>query len=251
MQWWTNDWDSEPNNNELLVMWGVLAQIKMAQGKIYQWDLLSQWVRRLLSSDSLLSVDIYELLDWGGNRAKVLKSYMQRLEVDINEHEILYEKLFYDAQEMLGEARICLQDKTNADARYFTSVWNRSLRELQGWLKESLKATECYGKKRVEGLAYDYVAQHLALHLQLLKRRLVILERHEDMIIEYYPLLQGNILSQLAEVKQQLEVVRAISPQQLNAYFNRWITDNMQTPQLINVWFRNTQPPNYILPRMQ
>jgi hypothetical protein len=76
-------------------------------------------------------------------------------------------------------------------------------------------------------LAYDYLAQHLSLHLQLLKRRLLILEQNEEMIIAYFPLLEGNLLNQLNDLKRQLEAVRTISPQQLNSFFNRGISQDM------------------------
>jgi hypothetical protein len=244
------DPNNAPNTNELLVMGWVLAQIKLSQWNIYRWDLLSQWVRRLVSSDSLLSVDIYALLEWVENRRKTLSVYIQRLQAEIHEHQIIYEKIFYDGQELLHDARVCLQDKMNADSKVVTSVANRYIFDLQASIHEATDAADCYAQKRVQWLAYDYLAQHLSLHLQLLKRRLLILEQNEEMIIAYFPLLEGNLLNQLNDLKRQLEAVRTISPQQLNSFFNRGISQDMWTPQLLNIWFRNVQPPNYILPWM-
>lgn len=86
----------------------------------------------------------------------------------------------------------------------------------------------------------------MRLHRQLLQRRATILERHGDLIIDHYPYLQGDILSQLIEVRRQLESLRAVPYQQVHPYFSWWVPSQPRPPVLFNVWFRTVQPPNYL-----
>lgn len=249
-EWWTagNAGERVGVSEDAVALWTTLANVKIGRWQRYGDSLLQKSLQQLSKAETLLTVDITEMLEGvkEENRRSTLTAYERNLQAMIEEMSISYEWLTSIAAERSSSAAECLVQKQEGDERFFGGIQEYNALDSQAWLEQSMKAGPCYISNRIEANAHDYLGQTIALSAQLVARRLQILEDNGDAIITYYPLLQDNTLQQLQEVQYNLNLVSTTSFQNVWSFFRRWVPANTDMPQFIDVRFRWREVPTYL-----
>lgn len=233
------------STEDAIVLGTTLANVKVGRGQRYGNSLIQRTLQELSKAQTLLTVDVIDLLAWASDRRAILLAYERNIEALTEEVAITYEWLVSTAQDRAADAQRCLEAKNEGDQRFYAGIQQYDPIEAEAGLEQATKEGPCYMSNRAQASAHDYLAQTLAVSNQLLTRRLQILQQNDENIIEYYPLLEDGTLTELQDVQYQLGVVNATSFSSVGNFFRWGIPQDTSGPQLLDIWFRG-QAPGYL-----
>lgn len=235
------------STEDAVVLGTTLANVKVGRGQRYGSSLLQRTLQALAKTQTLLMVDLSDLLWSAPDRRVALTAYQRSMEALAEEVSLTSEWLTSLIQDRQTRAQECLSAKNEGDQRFFAGIQEYNAVEAQAGIDQSMQEWPCYITNRVEASSYDYLSQTLAVSNQLLARRMEVINNNAEAIIQYFPLIEDGTLQQLQEVQQQLEIVRtSTSYQSVGSFFQRGIPEDTSGPQLIDVWFGGREIPTYL-----
>ncbi len=217
-----------------------MAQVKVGNWAFYVLNQQSWWVDLYSKTEALVYTDILEVLSTSSDPEKVLELHLAQMEQALQEIDSTYASYADLSAERQAASDECLAKKRAGDAQFFEWVENWDRSEFTLWLETSVAEAPCYITNRIEANAYAYLAQRSLAFQRILTERLQILSNNKALLLQSYPLLQGDIAEQLVAFKRTLAWINTQSQATAQWLFSLpWNAEVSQYPNLQNIWFRD------------
>jgi len=115
-------------------------------------------------------------------------------------------------------------------------------------MKQAVDAAPCYITNRIKANAYAYLADKVATHQVLLRKRREILVNNKDLLLTHTAYLNDDILAQLVNLKTKLRQVNQVSYNDSNVgtiFSLNFLNPNSQFPTFKKIWWDPGEEPTF------
>jgi len=205
----------------------TLANVTLGAGKYHGNKSVKSVLNLSKTAETLVNVDILELLKWSQDPESTLKMHLKHIEKTTEEIHDTVETLQEESQKYMQDSQVCLQEKKAGDRLFFQWLQRNDEIMMQEWLDQSLEAWPCYITNRIKANASWYMAYKAGAQRALLSKRQKLLSTKWDLLIKHKEYLEGNILEELLQLKQQLRSLNTVSVKNVQAW---WAFNNIFDP---------------------
>lgn len=154
-----------------------------------------------------------DLIEQSSDPKLALTTHIKYLTKTLEQIDGTSQALRERAMEHQQTAQECLIEKNGGDQLFFAGAQNNLPGDTQAGLEQSIKAAPCYITNRIYANAYSYLADKVSTHASILRKRQSILEQNFDALLTHKAYLEGDMLSQLSQLKKDLNSINQVNYQ--------------------------------------
>lgn len=205
----------------------TLANVALGAWEYHSDGTMKSVLNLSQTAETLVNVNILELLKGSDDPQSALDMHLKHIEKTNEEIDDTVENLQAEAQKYMHDAQDCLAEKNAWDKVFFQWLQNNDENMMQEWLQQSLEKWPCYITKRIRANAAWYMAYKAGAQRALLEKRQNLLRTKGDILIKHKDYLEGNILEELLQLKQQLKYLNTVPANDVSAW---WAFNNIFDP---------------------
>jgi len=155
-----------------------------------------------------VSFSVVDELPFRNNKELFLNDYLRTLRQILQQSTLLHQNIRDDISTYNAERLVCIDQKRLADNAFVFGFTNHDAFGVEQSIQDAIEAEYCIVENRIRINAYRVIEATLWYYLSLWEQKHTLLFENFETILEYYPVLDQELLRSLQELTRRINQSR-------------------------------------------